>query len=144
MLGKERLDWLRDLPMVQVHSPLALVHASPDSAWRSPTQAATDAELESVYKPLGEPCAVYGHIHHAYIRSLSSIIVVNTGSVSLSYDGDPRASYLLLDDGKPEIRRVEYDVEKEIQALAAWCWPHADWVARILRSAGPQMPLGAC
>jgi predicted cupin superfamily sugar epimerase len=27
--------------------------------------------------------------------------------------GDPRASYLLIDDGQPFIRRVGYDVEKE-------------------------------
>jgi hypothetical protein len=68
------------------------------------------------------------------------MVVANSGSVSLSYDGDRRASYLLLDDGKPEIRRVEYDVEKEIQDLATCGMPHADWVSRILRTAGPQMP----
>lgn len=42
------------------------------------------------------------------------MIVANTGSVSLSYDGDPRAAYRGL--------------------------PHSDWIARILRSASPQMP----
>ncbi len=41
------------------------------------------------------------------------MIVANTGSVSLSYDGDRRAAYLLLDDSKPAIRRVEYDVDRE-------------------------------
>ena len=59
--------------------------------------------------------------------------VINTGSVSLSYDGDRRAAYLLLDDFRPEIRRVEYDVEQEIKALNARDFPHADWIARTLR-----------
>jgi predicted phosphodiesterase len=139
-LGEERLEWLRGLPLVQFHGPLALVHASPESPWKSPLRDTSDAELESVYKPLGQPIAVYGHIHQPYIRNISGMIVANSGSVSLSYDGDRRASYLLLDDGKPEIRRVEYDVEKEIQALATCGRPHADWVAKVLRSAGPQMP----
>jgi hypothetical protein len=60
--------------------------------------------------------------------------------VSLSYDGDRRASYLLLDDSEPAIRRVAYDLEKEIKALATSGLPHADWIARTLRSGSPQMP----
>ena len=139
-LGEARLAWLRGLPLRQIHGPMALVHASPDSPWQSPGHEATDAELESVYAPLGQPVAVYGHIHRSYIRSVSGMTVVNTGSVSLSYDGDHRAAYLLLDDGKPAIRRVEYDMEQEIRAMDECGLPHAEWVAKSLRSANPQMP----
>src|SRR5271165_5859254 len=96
---------------------MALVHASPETLWRAPTPEATDTELESVYGPLGQPIAVYAHIHRSYIRSVSEMVVANTGSVSLSHDGDRRAAYLLLDDSRPAIRRVEYDVDKELQAL---------------------------
>ena len=138
-LGDERIAWLHDLPRVQIHGPMALVHASPESTWRSPGHTASDAELESVYSPLGQPIAIYGHIHHSYIRSVSGMIVANTGSISLSYDGDPRAAYLLLDDSKPEIRRVEYDVDREIKAVFASRFPHADWVAKMLESASPQL-----
>ena len=66
--------------------------------------------------------------------------IANTGSVSLSYDGDRRAAYLLLDDFKPQIRRVEYNVDRELKALAGCGLPHSDWVAKILESASPQMP----
>ena len=66
--------------------------------------------------------------------------VVNTGSVSLSYDGDPRASYLLLDDSQPSIRRVEYDIGKEVKALQSSGIPHADWIAKMLESGTFQMP----
>jgi hypothetical protein len=45
-----------------------------------------------------------------------------------------------LDDWKPEIRRVEYDVDRELKALLSSGLPHADWIARILESARPQMP----
>ena len=68
------------------------------------------------------------------------MIVANTGSVSLSYDGDPRAAYLLLDESVPAIRRVEYDVERELEALAGCGLPHADWVAKMLKSGCFQMP----
>jgi len=139
-LGEERLGWLRGLPRVQMHGPLALVHASPRSCWRAPAPEASDAELESVYAPLGRPVAVYGHIHRSYIRRVSGMIVANSGSAGLSYDGDRRAAYLLLDASTPSIRRVEYDVDKELQALSGCGIPHAGWVAKMLESASPQMP----
>ena len=128
-LGSQRLDWLAVLPMRQVHAPLALVHASPDSTWLAPAPDAGDAEMEKVYKPLNQPIAVYAHLHRSFVRGVGGMTVINTGSVSLSYDGDRRAAYLLLDDSRPEIRRVEYDVEQEIKDLNERAIPHADWIA---------------
>jgi predicted phosphodiesterase len=145
MLGEERIAWLRGLARVQIEAPVALVHACPESLWRAPTPEATDAELESIYGPLGPLIAVYAHIHRPYVRSVTSPqarerLVANTGSVSLSYDGDRRASYLLLDGSSPTIRRVEYDLEKELKALSFCGLPHVDWIAKSLRAGSPQMP----
>ncbi len=139
-LGEERLAWLRSLPLAQAHGQFALVHGSPGDPWRAPAPEASDEELQKVYGPLGQPVVVYGHIHRSYIRSVSGMTLVNTGSVSLSYDGDRRAAYLLLDDFKPTIRRVEYDVDKEIAELSVCDLPHADWVSKMLSSSRPQMP----
>ena len=139
-LGEERLQWFRCLPAIWSDGPLALVHASPASLWRSPYPEASDAELGSVYSPLGKPLAVYAHVHRSFIRNLHGLTVANTGSVSLSHDGDPRASYLLVQDGIPAIRRVEYDVEREIKALSQSGFPHWQWTAKILAAARPQMP----
>jgi predicted phosphodiesterase len=152
-LGKDRLEWLSALPFQQPYDSLALVHASPQSCWHAPAPEASNDELRSIYSPMGKPMVVYGHIHRPYIRKISAdnsdrtntglpspIIVANSGSVSLSHDGDPRASYLLIDEGVPEIRRVPYDVEREIQALGNSGLPHTDWIARTLRAASPQMP----
>jgi len=96
-------------------------------------------------KPLGTPIAVYGHIHRSFIRRLSTpsgqnLTIINSGSVSLSYDGDPRAAYVLIDGTRPTIRRAEYDVDKEVKALSESGIPHADWIARTLRSGSPQLP----
>jgi len=139
-LGDERLAWLRSLPLTQIHAPIALVHASPESPWRAPAPEASDDELRLVYGSLGQPVVVYGHIHRPYIRSISEMIVANTGSVGLPYDGDRRASYLLIEKSRPEIRRVDYEVSRELLALSRSGLPHADWVAKILESGSPQMP----
>jgi predicted phosphodiesterase len=140
LLGPERLAWLSGLPRAQIHAPMALVHASPGDLWRAPQPEAGDAELESVYRPLGLPIAIYAHIHRSYIRRAPALTVANTGSVSLSHDGDRRAAYLLLDGPEPSIRRVEYDVDRELKALAGCGLPRSDWVAKILETARPRMP----
>lgn len=139
-LGEERITWLRTLPRVFINDPIALVHASPASAWRSPTANATDDELESTYSQLGEAIAVYAHIHQPFIRAVTGFTVLNTGSAGQSLDGDNRASYLLIDNGAVTIRRVAYDIEQEINATIGSGLPHADWVARTLRTARPQLP----
>jgi predicted phosphodiesterase len=141
-LGDARLAWLRELPLVTIRNELAIVHAIPESCWAAPAADATDAELEDVYGLLGTPVVAFGHTHLPFIRTLPGTpeILINTGSVGMPYDGDPRASYLLLRAGVPEIRRVEYDVEKELKLLAICGLPGAAWTAKMLRTGSPQMP----
>ena len=138
-LGEDRLSWLRTLPRMQVESDVAFVHASPESPWRSPLAGADEAEFLTAYKQVARRVVVYGHIHTAFVRPLSSSdhpvrLIANTGSVGLPYDCDQRAAYLLLEDSIPIIRRVEYDVERESQMLSDSGLPHWDWVAKIIRS----------
>ena len=139
-LGDERIAWLRTLPLQFARPEHALIHASPSSAWRSPDANATAPDLTATYDSLSKPLVVYGHVHTPFMRNLNGLTVINTGSVSQSFDGDPRASYLLIDDGAPSIRRVEYDVEREIKLLATSGLPHWGWTARTLRTARPQLP----
>ncbi len=131
-LGGERLSWLSMLPLVQQRGEMALVHASPTTLWSAPMPDASDADLEGVYGPLGRPVAVYGHIHRPYVRKLRDRTVANTGSVSLSHDGDPRAAYLLIEGNEPQIRRVDYDLQREIKLLIHCGIPHAEWIAKML------------
>lgn len=139
-LGPQRLAWLETLPRLQASGPMALVHGSPETPWRAPAADAGDAELESVYRALGRPVAVYAHIHRPFVRRLPDLVVANSGSVSLPYDGDRRAAYLLLDGTVAEVRRVEYDVDAEIRGLAGCGLPHAGWVANLLDTASFRMP----
>jgi diadenosine tetraphosphatase ApaH/serine/threonine PP2A family protein phosphatase len=139
-LGSERITWLRTLPITQSTDAVALVHASIESTWVSPGTSATDDELDATYQTLGSRIAVCAHIHQPFVRSIGPRIVANTGSVSLSYDRDPRASYLLVDEGSVTIRRVEYDLAAEVAALKTSGLPHADWAAQTLRQASFVMP----
>lgn len=141
-LGEERLSWLGELPPVISLPGLAVVHASPETCWKAPAADATDAGLERAYGPLDRAVVVFGHTHVPAIRRMhgSVKVLVNSGSVGLPFDGDPRSSYLLLDDDLPQIRRVAYDIEQEVASLARSGLPHAQWVVRMLRAGAPQMP----
>ena len=131
-IGEERLRWLEGLPPLYSHEGFSLVHASPGDLWRAPMPNASDDELRSTYAALGAPIVVYGHIHCPYVRRLPGLTVANTGSVSQSYDGDTRASYLVIEGDSITIRRVEYDVQSEAEDLLRSRLPHAGWMARIL------------
>ncbi len=133
MIGETRLAWLRVLPKELRYENLALMHASPGNLWRAPTDTAEDAELQNTYAPLNAEIVVYCHIHRPFIRKVGSMTVCNTGSVGAPYDGDPRASYLMIDNGKPAIRRVAYDVEKEVGRLLASDYPYKEWIAEMRR-----------
>jgi diadenosine tetraphosphatase ApaH/serine/threonine PP2A family protein phosphatase len=69
---------------------------------------------------------------------VGSRVVVNPGSVGQPLDGNPEASYAVIQDGIAEIKRAKYDVERTIQALGRMNLPLeiVERLAAILRS-GP-------
>lgn len=116
------------------------MHAEPQNLWHAPLANATDEQLAETYGRAGAATVVYGHTHTPFVRSLPGMTVANSGSLSLSYDGDPRASYLLLEDGGVTIRRLEYDVEREVRGLLESKYPYAAWHGEMLRH-GKYVPL---
>jgi putative phosphoesterase len=133
-LGEDRIRWLQSLPREWRTGDLLLVHASPDDTWRAPMPDADDEELRQVYGGQEARTVIYGHIHRSYARRMPDLTVTNSGSVGLPYEGDCRPSYLLLDDGVPQVRRVEYDIEREVRDLRESGFPMPDWLERVQRA----------
>ena len=131
-LGEKRLRWMEGLPYQYVGEGFCLVHASPGDLWRAPMPDASDEELQRTYGSLGTKLVVYGHIHRSFVRRIGNMTVANTGSVSQSYDGDTRASYLLMDGESVVIRRVAYDVQQEADDLLRSGLPRGRWLSQIL------------
>jgi predicted phosphodiesterase len=109
------------------------MHASPDDLWRAPSPNASNEELSQVYRGSEAEIVVYGHIHRPYVRQLGDLTVANSGSVGLPYDGDPRSSYLLIDDGVVNVRRVEYDFERADHDAAEVAFPLTPWLTQVQR-----------
>ena len=134
-IGPERLAWLRRLPLRWTAHDLGVVHSTPDSAWSTVATDAPDDTLVGTYAALATTRVVFGHIHRPFVRRLPSLVVANSGCLSLSYDGDPRASYAIVDEHGIAIRRVEYDVAREASALVSAGIPYATWMAETLTKA---------
>jgi putative phosphoesterase len=93
-----------------------LVHATP----RDPMDEYAPAEAAFWGPRLAGLAVDYvcvGHTHQPYTLTVNGITVVNPGSVGLSRDGDPRASYAVIEDGAVELKRAEYPVEETVDAV---------------------------
>ncbi len=57
---------------------------------------------------------ILGHTHVPFIKKFGERVILNPGSVGQPRDGDPRASYAIMDveKGKYEIKRVEYPIDE--------------------------------
>ena len=62
-----------------------------------------------------------GHTHLPMIIRLENGLALNPGSVGKSKDGDPRASYAVLESGPEglhaQIIRIEYDIQAEAELV---------------------------
>jgi hypothetical protein len=48
----------------------------------------------------------------------------------------------MLESGHAVIRRVAYDLDKEVSRLRRSDLPHTEWIVRILTSSRPQLASG--
>ncbi len=136
-LGHTHVEFLRGLPMV-IRRPLPggrellVVHATP---WHDREIVRPDAPVAVAGRLLSAGQAnvvAYGHIHTPYHRAVDRGLVLSVGAVSWSHDQDPRPAYSVvhLDETiRVEVRRVTYDSEAEVAAMARIRHP----VSEILR-----------
>ena len=132
-LGEERLTWLRGQPIELRLDDTVLVHAAPGELWRAPMPDAREQEFEAAYRPLRAGTVIYGHIHRSFTRTVTGMAIANAGSVGMPWDGDNRASYLLVDDGQAQVIRVAYDIDAEARELLACSHPDAERLIEMRR-----------
>lgn len=95
-----------------------MVHASP----RDPLDeyvGADPAAWEARLAGLSVDYLLVGHTHVQFELQVGKTTVVNPGSVGLQRDGDPRVRYAVIEDGRVELKQIEYDIEAAVEAVAA-------------------------
>ncbi len=127
-LGDERVEWLRGLPSERRvrtdDDTLVLVcHASPGSQTSGFDQNLDPSVTIERLARTDARVIVCGHTHLPEVRDLGFKVIVNTGSAGYVFDGDPTASWALIDidDGevRAEIRRTEFDTLAVANAISA-------------------------
>jgi predicted phosphodiesterase len=117
------LAWLRGLGheagLYLSGRELYVVHGSPsDPLYRGILPDDDPQRVRTAFMTIDCDYVVLGHTHVPMLLRgvVENATVINPGSVGLPLDGDPRASYALLDidDGKVHPRRVPYDVEATV------------------------------
>ncbi|GHO66131.1 metallophosphatase family protein [Ktedonobacter sp. SOSP1-52] len=145
-IGREGIDYLAQLPFsYRVHNPdgsdILVVHANPQNVEQAIFPNAQDEELTELLASVEQNVGalVFGHLHIPYIRRWHSLLLFDVGSCGLPRDEDVRASYGILNwrngTWEPEIRRVEYSLDKVIKQLKKCGIPHSDKRAKILSNA---------
>ncbi|MFB6265476.1 MAG: metallophosphoesterase [Candidatus Nanohaloarchaea archaeon] len=123
-LGNEQLSFLEQLPVRREMDvggrKVLVVHGSPEEPYRYvyPRDVGEDfAERQGVQEM---DLVVMGHTHVPLVEKSGDTLVVNPGSVGQPRDGDPRASFAVVDmeSMDAEIRRVEYDVEPVVERVS--------------------------
>lgn len=120
ILYLDQLPHTAELPLTNKRQLFAF-HATPDSLFDVVPSDAPNEKLTELTE--ANPRAeffTYGHIHYSHFRSIDGKKVINPGSVGLPFDGDPRASYVILsrdNDIHLQFRRVKYDTEQAVQDL---------------------------
>jgi predicted phosphodiesterase len=141
-LGPDRVDWLRRLPTerrLRTDDTLVLAcHASPGSQTSGFDQILDpNVTLERVSRTDARVIGC-GHTHMPEVRDLGWKIIVNAGSAGYVFDGDPTATWALIDiaDGEvtAEIRRTEFDAMVVSNGISARGLPGDVYRAATVRT----------
>lgn len=108
---------------------ILLVHGSPTSIKEHLTPQTPTSRLRELSEVSDANLVICGHSHQPFVRKVGEVWFVNTGSVGRSEDGDPRATYGLLDIHADSFRvrhfRVAYDVQRAVAAIRRRRLPEA-------------------
>jgi len=141
-LGPERLDWLRRLPAerrLRIDDVLILVcHGSPGSQTAGFDQALDISVIVERTARTEAQVIACGHTHMPEVRDLGWKQIVNAGSAGWVFDGDPTASWALIEiHGEAvtaEIRRTPFDALAVSNALTARGLPGDVYRAATVRT----------
>ena len=144
-LGRQSVDWtlahtnqrsktfMRGLPFdlrfALAGQRVRLVHGSPRKVNEYLFEDKPARTFERIAAGADCDVLVFGHTHQPWNHEYGGVVFVNCGSVGKPKDGDPRASFAILepdhDHAAVRIERVEYDAEGVAREVASAGLPAA-------------------
>lgn len=119
-LRPSHMKYLSQLPVTQNITlegmTFHLVHATPRDPmdeYLTNDASAWEKRLENIEADF----VCVGHTHIPCHLQVGKRQLINPGSVGQPRDGDPRASYAVIENGRVEFKRVEYDIEAAVRQI---------------------------
>ena len=111
---------LAELPLRASHFidgiPYHLVHATPTDPMYRYLEPTSDGWAGEV-REIGPAVLLVGHSHVQFRHHVAGRTIISPGSVGQPRHGDPRAAYMVIEDGTFSFCRVAYRVERTATAL---------------------------
>ncbi len=121
-LQEAELRYLARLPITRVLTledvKFFMVHATPRDPLDEYATADSDFWARRI-EHIDADVICVGHTHFPYVLPVGNKVVINPGSVGQPRDGDPRASYAILEvkEARVDLRRKEYPVEDTVRVI---------------------------
>jgi len=124
VLSREELDFMgsaeTSLMLESGGKPVLAVHAAPsDHLFKYLTPDTPMEELAGEMEAVSADIVLTGHSHRPFIREFGQRMLVNVGSVGQPRDGIPQVSYAVLENGRVELKRTDYDIAAAVGKLKA-------------------------
>jgi len=145
-MSAEQLEWLSKLPFSITYTPelghdFMIFHGTPHDIGDDDALPLrlTDDEVKERIKGVSADVMAYGHIHGSFVRQVGNQTLVCAAAVGMSWDGDPRPNYAVVEytgggQWKCETKRVEFDCEEQAR-FNENCWiEHGDRIAGMIRT----------
>jgi putative phosphoesterase len=124
-LSAEVTDYLKALPetdsVVVEGQKIFLAHGSPDGMNDGISPYTPAARLEALAQKAGAGIILVGHTHEAFSRQAPGAVFINPGAVGRPFDGDPHASFAILDFSAKgvtvDMHRVAYDMGSAVAEM---------------------------
>ncbi len=111
-------DELASWPIAVTLEGVCFCHGSPRSDEEILTTVTPDGVFASVLADVPERLVVGGHTHRQFVRTVRpDLVYANAGSIGLPYEGRRGAFWMLVRDGRPELRETSYDLDAALAAL---------------------------
>ena len=109
----------KTLDLVFGGKKIHISHGDKKSPVKAFTENSSKSALLDAYKITKADIIVTGHSHKPFARETEGRWFVNTGSVGMPKDGDPRVSYALMTLNPFSLYhiRVPYDVQRSVEAI---------------------------
>ncbi|MEN6481191.1 MAG: metallophosphoesterase family protein [Anaerolineaceae bacterium] len=107
---------------------ILFTHGSPASNKEHLSPATPPERLKELSRLTKAKVILCGHSHQAFMQQVNDVLFINPGSVGRSDDGNPQASYAILNIKNQEIRvthyRISYPISRCISEIDKYNLPH--------------------